>query len=228
MKKFFEKWLFLILVMALFTLIDTQNIFADNLVVNGSFETPTAPNGIYLDHCIPDSWNGLGNGSSVDIISAGYRGSTASEGNQFVDLIAGSSPPLPSGIFQTIHLDGSETYYLSFDYNGSLYDDGSHTSGAVLEYFLGTFLSGAINVDALNVYSYNGPTTPWQREAVYFTVPTTGDYDLKFQTPSGLWASPFIDNIQLMPVPEPSTFALLSMSAFSLLTWACRRCNRAA
>ena len=131
-----------------------------------------------------------------------FAGGTASDGCQFVDLIGGGVGTFPSGLSQTMLLQGGMTYRLSFDYNGGRYTDGSPTSGAVLDFSLGSLVSGSINVDALNAFAANGPVTPWQSISSVFTVATTDNYALTFQTMGGAFGAPYIDNVRLTAVPR--------------------------
>ena len=201
-----------IIAMSLLLVGQASTANALNLLVNGSFESPGAPAASFLTQ-IPNGWTSLGNGSTVDIIAAGYAGGSASDGNQLVDLIGGGVGTFPSGLKQTVTLQGGTMYSLSFDYNGGRYQDGTPTSGAVLDYLLGSLVSGSVNVDALNAFASNGPVTPWQSMSLVFTVATTNDYLLTFQTLSGAFGGPYIDDVRLnvipVNVPEPSTLMLL-------------------
>lgn len=191
---------------------------AANLVVNGSFESPAAP-ADWFSTAIPTGWTALGNGSTTDIIHTGYSGAVASDGSQFVDLIGGGAGTLPSGLLQTLHLSGGQTYRLSFDYNG----DGG-LGGTLLEFALGSLVTGSIDVTSLNVYPIFGATAPWQSHAVDFAVATTGNYDLVFQSLSGLYEGPFIDDVSLVAVPDPaSSLAGLACSTLGLLALRCWR-----
>lgn len=192
------------------------------LIVNGSFEQAVAPVGGYLSQ-IPTGWSSLGNGSTVDIISAGYSGSSASDGHQFVDLIGGDPFHLPSGLSQSVALLAGMTYTLSFDYNGARYNDGSQTSGAILEYSLGSLVVGSIDVDDLNVYPANGPATPWQSVTETLVAPTSGSYALTFLTRRGAFTSPMIDNVRLSAVPEPASLLSASLGLSLLAGAAVRR-----
>ena len=187
-----------------------------NLIQNGSFELP-ASGGTQVG-VTPTGWQLLGNGSAVDIIHAGYYGAFASDGDQFVDLI--SNGTTPSGLKQSVDLLGGVTYHLLFDYNGATYLDGSHTVGRMLEYALGSLVSGSMNVDDLNAFAWNNhPTTPWQTESVIFTAPSDGTYELVFSTPDGHDGSPYVDNVRLeevTSVPEPLGTALLGLGIAGL------------
>lgn len=178
---------------------------AQNLVQNGSFERPAVPpGGNLISARIPEGWSSLSDGSSTDIIHESYRGSSAAEGVQFLDLIPGlPSPKFPSGLAQTIRLESGTEYRLSFSYNGARYDDGGSTTNAVLNWSMGDLLSGNINVDGLNVYSKNGPVTPWQVFSTNFVATTSGDYELRFQTSWGWFGSPYVDNVWVTEAGPP-------------------------
>ncbi len=186
-----------------------------NLIQNGSFELPAS--GSTQVGVTPTGWQLLGNGSRVDIIRAGYYGAFASDGVQFVDLIGGGI--FPSGLKQSVDLLAGVTYHLMFDYNGGRYVNGTQTSGRMLEYALGSLVSGSMNVDDLNAFASNGPTTPWQTESVVFTAPSSGTYELVFSTPNGRHGSPYVDNVRLEEVarvPEPFTTTLLGLGIAGL------------
>lgn len=195
-----------------------------NLLQNGGFEADSF-SGQYQTG-IPTGWQSLGNGSTVDILVGGYGGGMAAEGSRYVDLIGGGIGSFPSGLRQTVHLLAGQTYRLSFDYNGGRYTDGSATVGAVLEYSLGALLAGSVNVDGLNNFpDYYPVTSPWQHFAADVQATSSGDYELRFQTPSGAWGSPYVDNVVLEgnPVGEPGQLALL----FGGLALLARRRRRA-
>lgn len=173
-----------------------------NLIVNGSFEAnPVAP-GLYST-VTPTGWSLLGNGSVVDIISAGYgAGSVASDGAQFLDLIGGGVGTLPCGIRQSVSLVGGTAYSFSFDYNGDY-------SSRVLDYAISGVLSGSLSASALNVYPVFGQVTPWQSFQTTFVAPATASYTIEFLTLSGTFESPFIDNVALNPTAVPDSGSTL-------------------
>ncbi len=187
-----------------------------NLIQNGSFELPDRDT--TQVRVTPTGWQLLGNGNAVDIIHAGYYGAFASDGVQFVDLIGGGV--FPSGLKQSVDLLAGVTYHLMFDYNGATYLDGSHTVDRMLEYALGSLVSGSINVDDLNAFAWNNhPTTPWQTKSVIFTAPSSGTYELVFSTPDGSHGSPYVDNVRLEEVarvPEPFATTLLGLGIAGL------------
>ena len=51
----------------------------------------------------------------------------------------------------------------------------------------------------------NGSTTDSIHSGYSGAVATTGNDDLKFQSPSGAYEGPFIDDVSLVAVPDPSS-----------------------
>jgi hypothetical protein len=185
-----------------------SDTYAD-IVVDGSFESPAAPPGGGLPATIPTGWSALGNGSSTGIIANGNGfGAMAADGNQFVDLIDNTSGIFPSGLTQNVTLDAGQTYTLSFAYNG---DGGNTFRPNILDYSLGSLLSGSVDATSLNAIPAFGPTTPWQTVSIQFSVGTTGSYPLTFETPAGLLQAPFVDDVQITPVPSTAWVAGLSL-----------------
>ena len=97
-------------------------VFADNLLLNGSFELPSIGNYWYVcapqeacnaglsNDLTPEDWTVTG--TSVDIVSTkGGGAGWAYDGYQAIDL-AGS--PGPGGIEQVIMTDANTSYLLSF------------------------------------------------------------------------------------------------------------------
>ena len=190
---------------------------AQNLVANGSFESPNV-NGNQLQ-VVPPGWSTIAP-VGVDVIRAGYFGSIAADGLQFADLIAGPGT-FPAGIFQNLSLVAGVTYSVSFAYNGGLYDGGAATNGSVLNFSFGSLASQAINVDALNVYAQIGTATPWQSWTNQVTPAVSGVYRLEFRTNTGFFAGPYVDNVSVSVVPEP-TSTLLLLLGVPLAVWSAR------
>jgi len=202
---------------------------AGNLVVNGSFEDPSTSAGGVLLSTFPTGWSGLGNGSTVDILTTGYAGGTAPDGNQFVDLIG--SVTFPSGLKQSVHLESGVGYRFSFQYNGGNFGNGQPTTQAFLDYSLGSFASGTFDVNGRNAFANNGPVDPWLTFTTDFVANSTGDFDVKFLTQAGVAGGPYVDNVsieRLTATPVPETSSSLGLMTLGLATLGfVRRVSRA-
>jgi hypothetical protein len=190
-----------------------------NLILNGSFEAqsvPTSPGYITASVAF---WSPVNGGS--DLITAGYVGGSASDGLNFVDIIGNPglvayTGPYPTGISQDVSLDAGVTYHLTFDFNGD-----AANSPRSLAYSLGSLISGSVDVGSMNAFGGLGPVTPWQTVSVYVTPSTSGSYTLAFTTDQGAYGSPYLDNVSIAAVPEPTTLALVT--AGGLLIFSFRR-----
>jgi len=187
---------------------------AQNLVTNGSFESPGS--GQTQVATVPEGWSLLDTANGVDIIGAGLGGSVAADGVQFLDLIGGGQGAFPSGVYQDLMLTAGTTYRLAFAFNGAIYDDGTPTSGAVLHASLGTLWQDSYEVDAFNAFPGNGPATPWQTGSATVTAETTGLHRLSFRTDAGAWGSPYLDAVSVTAVPEPATWAMAAAGLLAL------------
>jgi hypothetical protein len=186
-----------------------------NLILNGSFEAqsvPTSPGYITASVAF---WSPVNGGS--DLITSGYVGGSASDGVNFVDIIGnpglvGYTGPYPTGISQSVLLDAGVTYLLKFDYNGD-----AANSPRSLAYSLGSLLSGSVDVGSLNAFSGLGTVTPWETLSAYITPTSSGSYTLAFTTDQGAYGSPYLDNVSLTAVPEPTTLALVGLGGLAML-----------
>jgi len=193
--------------------------FGENLVVNGSFEAQSVslPPGFIVQSV--SGWTPVGGGS--DLLVAGYSGGMASHGVNFVDIIgnSGMGPnasggPYPTGISQNIALTAGVSYELRFDLNG---DNNTPRS---LDYSFGALASGSFDVSMMNIFSNFGVVTPWVTFSTVVTPMTSGIHLLRFTTSGGSSGSPYLDNVSVTAVPEPSVFAL---AATGLGLWIARR-----
>lgn len=176
----------------------SSTAFAANVVVNGGFESPVVPvAGTYLLNATPDAWTGTG-----DLVSQGYAGAVNSgDGNQWLDLNPGTGAG--TGMTQNVALTGGVQYAFSFIYNG-----GGGGSTTQIDFSIAsasqTFLSGAVQTGAMNVYG----GTPWATYTGSFTPGADTVATLKF-LPNGTWSGGFIDAVSIAPaVPEPQSAAL--------------------
>jgi hypothetical protein len=190
-------------------------VLGQNLVINGSFEAQSVslPPGFIVQNV--SGWTPVGGGS--DVLVTGYSGGMASHGVNFVDILGNSgSPggPFPTGISQNIVLTAGVSYELRFEYNG---DNNSPRS---LEYAFGTLASGSFDVSMMNIFSDFGMVTPWATFSTIVTPVMSDNYLLSFTTSGGQFGSPYLDNVSVTAVPEPSVLAL---AAAGLGLWLARR-----
>ncbi len=178
-----------------------------NLVTNGSFEAETVPLNLFLASTTPTGWTAYGS-QAPDILTVGYSGGVAADGDDYVDLIGGGTGVLPAGIQQSVNLVAGISYTVSFAYNG----DGN--SPRELQYSLGSLLSGTIDVSSLNNFStINKPVTVWQLFAATVTPAVSGSYTLALytDTPGATFGSPYVDNVSVeaVEVPEAAPSGIL-------------------
>lgn len=210
---------------------------ATNLVTNGSFETTVAPgaegqlgvNVTATGWSVPapnGSYTFLWNAGTADTTGAinqngnavllwgphdgSANGLTASspDGGNFI----GADPAFHNGpISQTITgLIVGQTYQLTFDWAGAqqLGYDGETTEGWQVS------LGGAPSQSTGIVTNANHGFVPWMTTQMYFTADSTSD-TLSFLALGGPTSSqpPFalLDGVNLISVPEPTTWALMIM-----------------
>ena len=140
---------------------------AQNLVVNGSFESPVLPS-TFPTMGTPTGWTGI-----VEIEHQpsyfGVPGMDSADGGQVIGFFPHSLGSGPSGISQVIHLDAGTTYTFSFDYSGVIETDRfsdllnySITAGSV------TTLSAALHT----MLTIEG--SPWRTFSTSFSASVSG------------------------------------------------------
>jgi hypothetical protein len=188
-----------------------------NLIVNGSFETPTVPNGSYINYpgtsTAITGWTVVGVDSAVTSTNFTQSGVTfnAEDGNQWIDLAGVTSNSMTSGVTQSIGTVIGDNYQITF-YVGSCY---------ALPYFFPATVD--LSIDGGARAHYSNPATPstmldWELFTVDFTAANSttnltflnGDASNNYETP--------LDNVSVDVVPEPSTLALLALGAVGLLS----------
>ncbi len=177
---------------------------AQNVILNGSFESPSIPANSILQ-ATPDSW--LGDSQPVIVngdISPGYP--LPQDGQQFVSL--GHFPGLP----QAASLSQAFTVISPGNYILSWFDSSEFNGPAAsAPYTVIVTDSVAGNVVSENYDSNATTLRAWTPRSIALTLdPDT--YTLRFvsnQAPSG--ESTLIDNV-ILYVPEPSTLLLVSLA----------------
>jgi hypothetical protein len=191
-----------------------------NLIVNGSFETPTVPNGAYINYpggsTAITGWTVVGVDSAVTSTNFTQSGVTfnAEDGNQWIDLAGVTSNSMTSGVTQSISTVIDDTYQITF-YVGS--------SDAPPFFFPATV---DLSIDGGARTHYSNPATPatmldWELFTVDFTATNSstnltflnGDDSSNYETP--------LDNVSVDVVPEPSSLAILALCGF--VAWAAKR-----
>ncbi|MEO7146156.1 MAG: DUF642 domain-containing protein [Bryobacteraceae bacterium] len=178
-------------------LLSTLSVRADNIVINGTFETPViaADNYQYFTNGIP-GWQ-LAWGHSVEIQS-GIAGAPY-QGNQFVELDSDGS----SGIYQTLSTIPGQTYNLSFAFSPRPYIP-------AWENQLGVLWNGNMVADLGPVGGVGVTQTEW---SVYnYALKATGESTrLEFEDlgPSDTYGT-YIDSVAVSTAaPEPGSFFLI-------------------
>lgn len=176
-----------------------------NLIVNGSFETPTNPpvvNGFAIFPSIP-GWTGPG-GVEIQRNSVLGPGNIASDGVQYTEL----NVNFPTSISQVIATDPGQAYILSFDYaarpnTGLNVATVSFTGNSPVT--LSATSPGTITWLPMSfLVTATGPTS---------TLTFTG------VAPNSSLGN-LIDNVRLEAVPEPASLVLFApVGLVVLLVW---------
>lgn len=192
------------------------------LIVNGSFETPTVPPADYIIYGSGSTaitgWTVVGDSTAVFEGSFVYSGVThnAQNGNQWLDLTSASNSPL-NGVTQDVSTSIGTNYELSFYV-------GSATDGAIL--FPATV---DLSIDGGPRMSYTNPNEPndhldWMQFSVPFTAVNSMTAITFFNGSVATNELSALDNVSLTAVPEPSSFVLVAIAAGG--TWWKRRRSR--
>jgi hypothetical protein len=210
-------------------------VYADNMILNGGFETPTADSGIISIAASGSTPSGFAWGvqaGQVEITRQGYIGGTfgqspftgpAYEGLQWLDLDGESVNGLGT-LTQTFATASGSRYDLTFAYASNPYRGYSGPAKAtvrLVDAFTTSDLTAAFQVSH---GSSTGSDYDWKVQGPITFTATGATTTLRFSSdnPFGSDAGILLDGISVVAaVPEPSTLALAGASA--ILAYVVRR-----
>lgn len=204
---------------ALITALISVNTLSAGLV-NGSFETPTAPAGWFFTFTAgsapaPFGWQVAA--GEIDLLGNGYW--QHSHGQQSVDL----NGLAPGAIYQDFTFDAAGAYVIKFDLSANpdldfQGDDlGTGIKNARVDFGTPGLTSalGTYGVDAesrhITSMNYVTITTP------AITVSDATIYRLQFTSLVSGKGGAVIDNVRIEAVPEPGAFSILALAAAGIL-----------
>ena len=166
-------------------------IKSDNLLINGSFESPEFTNGanVHLNASQVGGWNSY-KGELLEIWDSGFLGVESTDGSNHLEL-DGFAGYKTDGIFQDVKTEAGQTYLLTFDMRSRGHNFNSDDEAVVVEW----------NGVKTKVDGYRAETVgEWTTITVEVT--GTGGLDrllLRESVSSGANDStgPFVDNVQL-------------------------------
>jgi hypothetical protein len=186
-------------------------------VINGDFETPVFGAGGYQYALSPAAATWTFTSFTGISSSTGTWEPVGGATSQFAFIQLWYANQTES-ISQTIHLSGAGSYVLS-------YLEASRMGGDGVPYAV-SLTKSDLSYVALNVSDSSGAGQPFTATAYAFTVPTAGDYILKFEAANGsegvVGGALLLDNISV--VPEPAAWAAIGGAlALGAAGWKQRR-----
>jgi choice-of-anchor C domain-containing protein len=192
-----------------------------NLIVNGSFETPTAPpNGFsVLAGAALTGWTI--SGGTIDLINNGYW--PAYDGLQSVDL-SGTPGPIGTNISQTFATVPGQAYLLTFAYANNA-DFPPLTATADVEVTgLGTLLSESITHS--NSTRANMDYLIFSGTFVADSTSATLSFTHTGSTGIDNFQGIVLDAVSVTQVPEPTSLAVLGLAGLASAGYVSRRHRR--
>lgn len=184
-------------------------------VINGSFESPNVVatlddgTGLYLytrNSTVATGWTMSGS----QWIWIGSRAPfwVAADGNQYTEVESGFS----GAISQSLATVAGQQYTLSFSYAANPFVAAGNADDSMRVSFGGSF------VDLIDGTDTTQNDLNWMTKS-YVVTATSSSSILQFE--DGFVGQPFhggfLDNVSVVPVPEPGTFAVLGLGAAALL-----------
>jgi len=193
---------------------------AQNLLVNGDFESTSISGGMSFENpgsTVITNWV-VGGPSNVDLIRDGW---TAQSGFQSIDLNGWGA----SSIGQSVSLSAGTTYNVSFWVAGNTETRWYSTSSVKsMNVFIGTdLLAGNVTFDTTGK---SGTDMGWEKREYSFVASSTQNYFLNFVSTMDSPMGMALDNVSITAVsnnagnnavPEPSEWAVMGLLGAGLL-----------
>jgi hypothetical protein len=200
---------------------------AENLIVNGSFETPVATNGIIkvlASGSAPLGFDWTVAAGGVEITRQGYVGGSggsspfngpAYQGSQWLDLDAEQTPG-PGTLLQTFATIAGSAYDLTFAYASNPYRAYPGPARATVRVFDTTSTTDLLTAFQISHGSSTGSNYDWKVNAPVTFTATGASTTLRFASdnPLNSDAGIFLDGISVTAaVPEPAGYATIGVAA---------------
>lgn len=200
---------------------------AESLIINGSFETPVATNGIIkvlASGSSPIGFDWTVAAGGVEIIRQGYMGGTggqfsfsgpAYDGSQWLDLDSEQTPG-PGVLLQTFMTTTGSAYDLTFAYASNPYRLYPGPAKATVRVFDTTSTTDLLTAFQISHGSSTGSNYDWQVSGPVTFTATGASTTLRFASdnPLNSDAGIFLDGISVTAaVPEPAGYAAIGVAA---------------